>query len=125
MVIRAGRIHVLVANLIPSGDRRRRPGGGPTHEINHAAVCFSGSAIGRYAGASDQESEFESREAAWTEMTKVCGNLLGSPSRGLKQNRRMADGASGRSQGAAGFPDLALSPNPLVSVQSSVRPRTA
>jgi hypothetical protein len=41
---------------------------------------------GHYAGASDQGSEFESREAAWTEMTKVCGNLLGSLSRGLKQN---------------------------------------
>ena len=31
-------------------------------------------------------SEFENREAAWAEMTKVCGNLLGSLSRGLKQN---------------------------------------
>jgi Domain of unknown function (DUF6894) len=41
---------------------------------------------GRYAGASDQGSEFESREAAWTEMTNVCGNLLGSLSRSLKQN---------------------------------------
>ena len=41
---------------------------------------------GRYAGASDQGSEFESREAAWAEMTKVCGNLLGSISRTLKQN---------------------------------------
>ena len=41
---------------------------------------------GHYAGASEQGSEFESREAAWTEMTKVCGNLLGSLSRSLKQN---------------------------------------
>jgi hypothetical protein len=41
---------------------------------------------GRYAGAAYQGSEFESREAAWTEMTRVCGNLLGSFSRGLKQN---------------------------------------
>ena len=41
---------------------------------------------GRYAGASDQGSEFENREAAWTEMTKVCGNLLGSISRSLKPN---------------------------------------
>ena len=38
---------------------------------------------GHYAGASDQGSEFESREAAWTEMTKVCGNLLGILSRSL------------------------------------------
>jgi hypothetical protein len=41
---------------------------------------------GHYAGASEQGSEFESREAAWNEMTKVCGNLLGSLSRSLKQN---------------------------------------
>jgi hypothetical protein len=41
---------------------------------------------GRYSGASDQGSEFESREAAWAEMTKVCGNLLGGISRILKQS---------------------------------------
>ena len=41
---------------------------------------------GHYAGASDKGSEFASREAAWTEMTKVCGDLLGGLSRGLKQN---------------------------------------
>ena len=41
---------------------------------------------GRYSGASDQGSEFESCEAAWAEMTKVCANLLGGISRGLKQN---------------------------------------
>ncbi|MBR1153471.1 DUF6894 family protein [Bradyrhizobium sp. JYMT SZCCT0428] len=41
---------------------------------------------GHYAGASDQGSEFESREAAWAEMTKVSGNLLGSISRSMKQN---------------------------------------
>jgi hypothetical protein len=40
----------------------------------------------QYAGASDQGAEFESREAAWSEMTKVCGNWLGSLSRSLKQN---------------------------------------
>ncbi|MDP3690427.1 hypothetical protein [Bradyrhizobium sp.] len=41
---------------------------------------------GRYSGASDQASEFESREDAWAEMTKVCGNLLGGISRSLKQD---------------------------------------
>ena len=41
---------------------------------------------GRYSGASDHGSEFESREAAWAEMTKVCANLLGGISRSLKQN---------------------------------------
>ena len=41
---------------------------------------------GRYAGASDQGSEFESRDAAWAELTKVSGNLLAGVSRSLKQN---------------------------------------
>jgi hypothetical protein len=41
---------------------------------------------GHYSGASDQGTEFESREAAWAEMTKVCGNLLGGISRNLKQD---------------------------------------
>jgi hypothetical protein len=41
---------------------------------------------GRHSGASDQGFESESREAAWTEMTKVCGNLVGGISRSLKQN---------------------------------------
>jgi hypothetical protein len=41
---------------------------------------------GRYSGASDQGTEFESREDAWAEMTKVCANLLGGISRSLKQN---------------------------------------
>jgi hypothetical protein len=41
---------------------------------------------GRYSGASDHGSEFESREAAWSEMTKVCANLLGGISRSLKPN---------------------------------------
>ena len=41
---------------------------------------------GRYSGASDHGSEFESREAAWADMTKVCGDLVGGISRSLKQN---------------------------------------
>jgi len=41
---------------------------------------------GRYSGAADLGSEFETREAAWAEMTKVCGNLLGSISRTMKQD---------------------------------------
>jgi len=41
---------------------------------------------GRYSGASDQGSEFESREAAWAEMTKVCANLVSGISRSLNQN---------------------------------------
>jgi len=41
---------------------------------------------GRYSGASDVGTEFESREDAWAEMTRVCGNLLGGISRSLKQD---------------------------------------
>jgi hypothetical protein len=41
---------------------------------------------GRYSGAADLGSEFESREAAWAEMTKVCANLVGGICRSLKQN---------------------------------------
>ena len=41
---------------------------------------------GRYSGAADLGSEFESREAAWAEMTKVCANLVSGISRSLKQN---------------------------------------
>jgi hypothetical protein len=41
---------------------------------------------GRYSGASEQGSEFESREAAWIEMTRLCAKLLGGISRGLKQD---------------------------------------
>lgn len=41
---------------------------------------------GRYSGAADLGSEFESRDVAWAEMTKVCANLISGISRGLKQN---------------------------------------
>ncbi len=41
---------------------------------------------GRYSGAADLGSEFESRDAAWAEMTKVCSNLVSGISRSLKQN---------------------------------------
>jgi hypothetical protein len=41
---------------------------------------------GRYAGAPDEPQEFESRDAAWTEMTAVCANLVGGISRCLTQN---------------------------------------
>ncbi|MGT2437561.1 DUF6894 family protein [Bradyrhizobium betae] len=41
---------------------------------------------GRYSGAADHPYEFEDRAAAWTEMTEVCANLLGSIARGLKRD---------------------------------------
>jgi hypothetical protein len=52
----------------------------------HMPQYFFRISHGRFAGASDQGSEFESREAAWAEMTKVSGNLLGSIARSLKQD---------------------------------------
>ena len=50
------------------------------------AMYFFRISHGRYSGASEHGSEFESRDAAWSEMTKVCANLLGGISRSLKQN---------------------------------------
>jgi hypothetical protein len=41
---------------------------------------------GRYSGVSDHASEFEDRDAAWTEMKAVCANLLSGIARGLKQD---------------------------------------
>jgi hypothetical protein len=50
------------------------------------ALYFFRISHGRYSGASDLGSEFDSPEAAWSEMTKVCSNLVGGISRSLKQN---------------------------------------
>ena len=41
---------------------------------------------GRYSGAAGQGSEFEDRDAAWAEMTKVCSGLVGGISRSLQPN---------------------------------------
>jgi hypothetical protein len=40
---------------------------------------------GKYSGISDLD-DVTDRNAAWAEMTKVCGNLVGGISRDLKQN---------------------------------------
>ena len=77
-------LYRLVANPIQFVRQRDREAVQPTSPI--MPLYFFRISHGRYAGASDEGSEFESREAAWTEMTKVCGNLLGSLSRSLKQN---------------------------------------
>jgi len=37
-------------------------------------------------GVSDNGFDFADRDAAWAEMTQVCGDLVGSISRSLKQN---------------------------------------
>jgi hypothetical protein len=41
---------------------------------------------GRYAGASDQGTEFESRDEAWREMTRICSDLLRGVSRHLNKD---------------------------------------
>ena len=53
---------------------------------SHMAQYFFRISDGDYAGASDHATEFESRDVAWAEMTKVCGNFLGSISRNMKQD---------------------------------------
>ena len=59
--------------------------GGPTHGFIMSLFYFRIS-HGHYSGAADLGSEFESRDAAWADMTKVCANLVGGISRSLKQN---------------------------------------
>jgi hypothetical protein len=41
---------------------------------------------GRFSGASDAMFDLADRDAAWDEMTKVCGDLIGSISRNLKKD---------------------------------------
>ncbi|MBR0827390.1 hypothetical protein JQ596_17845 [Bradyrhizobium manausense] len=50
------------------------------------SLYFFRISTGRYSGASDQPYEFENRAAAWTEMTRVCANLIGSIARSLQPN---------------------------------------
>jgi hypothetical protein len=41
---------------------------------------------GQYSGASDHGTELADRNAAWKELTSVCGDMVGSISRKLKEN---------------------------------------
>ena len=60
--------------------------GRPKNLGSKMSLYFFRISHGRYSGASDLGTEFESREDAWAEMTNVCANLLGGISRSLKQN---------------------------------------
>lgn len=40
---------------------------------------------GKYSDASDSVFDFANQDAAWAEMTRVCGDLVGSICRDLKQ----------------------------------------
>jgi hypothetical protein len=50
------------------------------------SLYFFRISTGRYSGAADQPYEFDDRAAAWSEMTEVCANFLGSIARNLKPN---------------------------------------
>ena len=50
------------------------------------SLYFFRISTGCYSGAADQPYDFKDRASAWTEMTQVCANLLGSMARGLKPN---------------------------------------
>ena len=41
---------------------------------------------GRYSGASGRGFDLTDKNTAWAKMTSVCGDLVGSISRNLKQN---------------------------------------
>ena len=41
---------------------------------------------GRYSGVSDQGTELADRAAAWSELTGVCGDMIGGIARKLKEN---------------------------------------
>jgi hypothetical protein len=41
---------------------------------------------GQYSEMSEQGSEYLDHRAAWKEMTKVCGDIVGGISRNLKEN---------------------------------------
>ena len=50
------------------------------------ALYFFRISHGHYSGASDLPYEFDTREAAWSEMRAVCSNLVGGIARTLKPN---------------------------------------
>ena len=41
---------------------------------------------GRYSGSTDCGAEFADRDAAWKDLTGVCGDMVGEISRRLQQN---------------------------------------
>jgi hypothetical protein len=49
------------------------------------ALYFFRISHGSYSSASDQPSEFDSRDLAFAEMTKVCGDFVAGIARNLQQ----------------------------------------
>lgn len=59
--------------------------GGPNESGFIVPLYFFRIGHGKYSGASDG-FDVADKDAAWAEMTKVCGDLVGGISRSLKQN---------------------------------------
>ena len=76
--------------MIPSGACSRRPlavGPRPSERGAVTVPCYSFSIRrGEYSGTSGPGSEFADLNAAWAEMTKVCGDLIAGVTSKLKQN---------------------------------------
>jgi hypothetical protein len=60
--------------------------GGLEHWFFAMPLYFFRIRKGRFCSAADCGFDLPDRDAAWAELTSVCGNLVGGVSRGLKQN---------------------------------------
>lgn len=58
----------------------------PQHWLSTMPLYFFRIRNGRFSGASSHGIELADYEAAWAEMTKVCGELVGSIVRHLREN---------------------------------------
>jgi hypothetical protein len=57
-----------------------------THRFHAMPLYFFRIRNGRYSGASDHGTILADRDAAWKELTNVCGDMVGSISRKLQEN---------------------------------------
>lgn len=77
------------AGMIPSAPLFQTTPSGPrpskTDEVTVPCYSFR-IRRGEYSGTCGPSSEFADSNAAWAEMTKVCGDLIGDVSYKLKQN---------------------------------------
>ena len=64
----------------------RRPGAAYTHRCCAMPFYFFRIQNGPFSGACDHATELADRNAAWKELTSVCGDMVGSISRKLQQN---------------------------------------
>jgi hypothetical protein len=63
-----------------------RPKAALTHRFHAMPLYYFRIRNGRYSGASDHGTELAGRDAAWKELTDVCGDMVGCIARNLKQN---------------------------------------